>query len=34
VFKGTKVMKPEIIDEIDLQGNTPLLLAAKLTHGD
>jgi len=33
VFKGTKIT-PEILDELDLNGNTPLLLAGKLSFGD
>jgi hypothetical protein len=33
VFKGSK-MTPEILDEKDSNGNTPLLLAGKLSLGD
>jgi ankyrin repeat domain-containing protein 13 len=34
VFQGMKTKIMEIIDLKDLQGNTPLLLAGKLCHGD
>ena len=33
VFRGSK-MTPDILDERDLNGNTPLLLASKLALGD
>jgi hypothetical protein len=33
VFRGAKIT-PEILDERDLNGNTPLLLAGKLSLGD
>lgn len=35
VFKGMKgAMTSQILDQVDSQGNTPLLLAGKLAHGD